>query len=43
MLEAEAHFRKVTGYRQLAKLAMAIERDLAYSTTPKEAATLVSA
>jgi putative transposase len=43
MLEAEAQFRKVIGYRQLAKLAIAIERDLALSTTPKELATLVPA
>ncbi len=43
MLEAEAQFRKVVGYRLLAKLAVAIERDLAISTTPKEVATLVPA
>jgi len=43
MLEAEAQFRKVIGYRQLGKLAVAIERDLAISTTPKEVATLVPA
>jgi putative transposase len=43
MLEAEGQFRKVIGYRQLAKLALAIERDLAFSTTPKEVATLVPA
>jgi putative transposase len=43
MLEAEAQFRKIIGYRHLAKLAVAIERDLALSTTPKEVATLVSA
>jgi putative transposase len=43
MLEAEAQFRKIIGYRQLAKLAVAIERDLALSTTPKEVATLVPA
>jgi transposase-like protein len=43
MLEAEGQFRKVVGYRQLAKLAVAIERDLALSTTPKEVATLVPA
>jgi putative transposase len=43
MLEAERQFRKIIGYRQLAKLAIAIERDLALSTTPKEVATLVPA
>jgi hypothetical protein len=36
MLEAEGQFRKVIGYRQLGKLAIAIERDLATSTTPEE-------
>ena len=29
MLEAEAQFRKIIGYRDLAKLALAIERDVA--------------
>jgi putative transposase len=29
MLEAEAQFRKIIGYRQLAKLAIAVERDIA--------------
>jgi putative transposase len=43
MFEAEHQFRKIIGYRQLAKLAIAIERDLAHSTTPKEVATLVPA
>jgi putative transposase len=43
MLEAEHQFRRIIGYRQLAKLAIAIERDLALSTTPKELATLVPA
>jgi transposase-like protein len=43
MLEAEGQFRKIIGYRQLGKLAIAIERDLARSTTPKEVATLVPA
>jgi hypothetical protein len=38
MLEAEHQFRKIIGYRQLAKLAIAIERDLAHSITPKEVA-----
>ena len=43
MLEAEAQFRKIIGYRQLAKLAVAIERDRTLSTTPTEVATLVPA
>ena len=43
MLEAERQFRKIIGYRQLAKLAVAIERELALATTPKEGATLVPA
>ena len=46
MLEAEQQFRKVIGYRDLAKLAVAIEHDLARTTAPsptQEAAILVSA
>jgi len=47
MLEAEQQFRRITGYRDLAKLAIAIERHLTAqnisSPTPEEAATLVSA
>jgi len=43
MLEAEAQFRKVIGYRQLAKLALAIEREIAISHTNREVATLVPA
>jgi putative transposase len=47
MLEAEQQFRKVIGYRDLAKLAVAIERDLATTTIPsstaEEAATLLTA
>jgi transposase-like protein len=34
MLEAERQFRRIIGYRDLAKLALAIERDLARTTTP---------
>jgi putative transposase len=41
MLEAEGQFRKVVGYRQLAKLAVAIEREIAISHTNREVATLV--
>jgi hypothetical protein len=33
MLEAEAQFRKIIGYRQLAKLALAIEREISLSHT----------
>ena len=43
MLEAEAQFRKIIGYRQLAKLAVAIERDLITSTATPEVATLTPA
>jgi putative transposase len=34
MLEAERQFRRIIGYRDLAKLAVAIERDLARTTGP---------
>jgi transposase-like protein len=34
MLEAETQFRKVVGYSDLAKLALAVERDLAAQRTP---------
>ena len=46
MLEAEKQFRKVIGYRDLAKLAIAIEHDLARTTVPsptQEAAILIPA
>jgi putative transposase len=47
MLEAEQQFRRVIGYRDLAKLAIAIERDLTAkntsSPTAEHAATLVTA
>ncbi len=36
MLEAERQFRRIIGYQQLAKLAMAIERDVAPPMTTKE-------
>ena len=43
MLEAERQFRKVVGYRDLAKLAVAVEREVA-ATAPahdvKEAVTV---
>jgi len=42
MLEAERQFRRIIGYRDLATLAVAIERDLARTTVPsptEEAAT----
>lgn len=34
MLEAETQFRKVVGYTDLAKLALAVERDIAAQRTP---------
>ena len=46
MLEAERQFRRIIGYRDLATLAVAIERDLAPTTIPsptQEAAILVTA
>ena len=47
MLEAERQFRRIIGYADLAKLAVAIERDLArrqsVSTPTEEADTLVTA
>ena len=46
MLEAEQQFRRVIGYRDLATLAVAIERDLSRTTIPsptKEVTILVNA
>jgi putative transposase len=43
MLEAERQFRRIIGYQQLAKLAKAIKRDLAFSMPTEEVATLVTA
>ena len=43
MLEAERQFRRVVGYRDLAKLAVAIEREVAVTATAhdvKEAVTV---
>jgi hypothetical protein len=42
MLEAEQQFRRVIGYRDLAKLAVAIERDLIAKNDPSPTATLVT-
>ena len=48
MLEAEQQFRKVVGYSDLAKLALAVERDLTlervstHTTTREEPATLTT-
>ncbi len=48
MLEAEQQFRKIIGYADLAKLAIAVERDLlakraaVHPTTTREAATLAT-
>jgi transposase-like protein len=43
MLEAERQFRKIIGYRDLAKLAIAIERDLTPTPTTKQVDTLITA
>jgi hypothetical protein len=50
MLEAEQQFRKIIGYSDLAKLALAVERDVAASrssttspATAEPATTLVTA
>jgi putative transposase len=46
MLEAERQFRRIIGYTDLAKLAVAIEHDLARTTIPpatEEVAILVTA
>ena len=40
MLEAESRFRKVEGYRGLANLAIAIERDLTRRRKKEPATTL---
>ena len=39
MLEAETQFRKIIGYSDLAKLALAVEVDLAAKHTPIHTAT----
>jgi putative transposase len=39
MLEAEQQFRKIMGYSDLAKLALAVERDLTYQRTPVHTTT----
>lgn len=46
MLEAERQFRRIIGYNNLAKLALAVEREITQTTTthvPEEAATLITA
>ena len=40
MLEAETRFRKVEGYRGLAQLAVAIERDLTHRSKKEPTTTL---
>ena len=40
MLEAERQFRKIIGYADLAKLAVAVERDLAAQRAAAHATTL---
>jgi len=45
MLEAERRFRRIIGYRDLAKLAVAIGHDLARTTVPsptEEVATFLT-
>lgn len=45
MLEAERQFRRIIGHKDLAKLALAIEREITEPTvthTPKKAATLIT-
>ncbi len=49
MLEAERQFRKIIGYKHLARLAVAVERDVVaqraavtISTTTERAATLAT-
>jgi putative transposase len=42
MLEAERQFRKVIGYRDLAKLAVAMERELHESHTQTEEDTITA-
>jgi putative transposase len=42
MLEAEQQFRKIIGYRDLAKLAVAIERELERVHTPTKEDTLIA-
>jgi putative transposase len=43
MLEAERQFRRIIGYQQLARLAVAIERELVLPAPTEEVATLVNA
>ena len=43
MLEAERQFRRIIGYQQLAKLAVAIEREVAAEVPTEEVSTLVTA
>ena len=43
MLEAERQFRRIIGYQQLAKLAVAIERELVRAVPTVEVTTLVTA
>jgi hypothetical protein len=41
MLEAEQQFRRIIGYRDLATLVVAIERDPSRPTAAKESVTLI--
>ena len=42
MSQAEQQFRKITGYKQLARLVVTIERRTTPSPTTREAATLIT-
>jgi hypothetical protein len=41
MIEAECRFRRITGYRDLAKLVVAIERNLTETTSPAGQGTIL--
>jgi len=44
MLEAERQFRRITGYRDLAKLGVAVERNLTQPASPtRQGAMLTTA
>jgi hypothetical protein len=42
MLEAEQQFRRVIGYRDLAKLTIAIDRELTFTLSPTEEVAIVA-
>jgi hypothetical protein len=43
LLEAERQFRRIIGYQQLARLAVAIERELVLAAPAEEVTTLATA